>query len=271
MKLTAQSPGPQQTGIPQRTVSARPAREMPSATATQFRLQQTADASPYTRQLQQLQALAGQPVSQLAALDEEEALQGAGMEEEEPLQGAGMEEEELLQGAGMEEEEPLQGAGMEEEEPLQGAGMEEEEPLQGAGMEEEEPLQGKFTSAPAPVQREEAPAPNNTGMPDNLKAGVESLSGMDMSGVRVHRNSPEPAKVGAHAYAQGTDIHLASGQEQHLPHEAWHVVQQAQGRVQPTRQAKGVAINDDTGLETEADVMGAKALQQKVSPDSMGG
>lgn len=241
MKLTAQSPGLQQTGIPQRTVSARPAREMPSATATQFRLQQTADASPYTRQLQQLQALAGQPVSQLAALDEEEALQGAGLEEEEPLQGAGMEDEELLQGAG----------------------MEEEEPLQGAGMEEEEPLQGKFTSAPAPVQREEAPAPNNTGMPDNLKAGVESLSGMDMSGVRVHRNSPEPAKVGAHAYAQGTDIHLASGQEQHLPHEAWHVVQQAQGRVQPTRQAKGVAINDDTGLETEADVMGAKATQLK--------
>lgn len=153
-------------------------------------------------------------------------------------------------------------AGMEDEALLQGAGMEDEEPLQGAGMEDEELLQGKISSSVGPLQMEGAPAPNQTGMPDNLKAGIEGLSGMDMSGVRVHRNSPEPAKVGAHAFAQGTDIHLGSGQDRHLPHEAWHVVQQAQGRVQPTRQAKGVAINDDTGLETEADVMGAKALQQ---------
>jgi len=52
---------------------------------------------------------------------------------------------------------------------------------------------------------------------------------------------------------------LASGQEKHLPHETWHVVQQHEGRVQPTMQTKGVAINDDSGLEREADVMGAKA------------
>jgi hypothetical protein len=46
-----------------------------------------------------------------------------------------------------------------------------------------------------------------------------------------------------------------------LPHEAWHVVQQAQGRVKPTMQMKdGVPVNDDKGLEHEADVMGAKAL-----------
>jgi len=66
--------------------------------------------------------------------------------------------------------------------------------------------------------------------------------------------------VNAHAYAQGTDIHVASGQERHLPHEAWHVVQQAQGRVKPTLQMKGVAINDDLGLEREADMMGARAV-----------
>ncbi|WP_296428497.1 DUF4157 domain-containing protein [Yoonia sp.] len=102
---------------------------------------------------------------------------------------------------------------------------------------------------------------NDTGLPDGLKSGIESLSGMSMDGVKVHRNSDKPAQVGAHAYAQGTNIHLAPGQEQHLPHEAWHVVQQAQGRVKPTVQMKGVAINDDAGLENEADVMGAKALQ----------
>ena len=45
------------------------------------------------------------------------------------------------------------------------------------------------------------------------------------------------------------------------PHEAWHVVQQKQGRVKPTLQAKRALINDDAGLEQEADVMGAKALR----------
>lgn len=120
--------------------------------------------------------------------------------------------------------------------------------------EEELPVQGKFE----PVQMKKE---NNTGMPDGLKAGVESLSGMDMSNVRVHYNSDRPAGVGALAYTQGTDIHVASGQERHLAHEAWHVVQQAQGRVQPTMQMQGVDVNDDPGLEHEADVMGERALR----------
>lgn len=105
---------------------------------------------------------------------------------------------------------------------------------------------------------------NSTGMPDNLKSGIENLSGYAMDDVKVHYNSAKPAQLNAHAYAQGTDIHLAPGQEKHLPHEAWHVVQQKQGRVRPTVQLKGkVAINDDEELEHEADVMGEKALQMK--------
>ncbi|MEN2399204.1 DUF4157 domain-containing protein [Flavobacterium sp. MC2016-06] len=105
---------------------------------------------------------------------------------------------------------------------------------------------------------------NHTGLPDNLKSGIENLSGHSMDDVKVHYNSDKPAQLNAHAYAQGTDIHIASGQEKHLPHEAWHVVQQKQGRVKPTLQMKGkVNINDDKGLENEADVMGAKALQLK--------
>ena len=105
---------------------------------------------------------------------------------------------------------------------------------------------------------------NTTGMPDDLKKGVENLSEQDMSDVKVHYNSDKPAQLQAHAYARGTDIHIAPGQEKHLPHEAWHVVQQKQGRVQPTMQMKGnVNVNDDAGLEKEADVMGQKALQLK--------
>ena len=124
------------------------------------------------------------------------------------------------------------------------------------------PTQAKFASA-APAQRkDEGPAkPNNTGLPDKLKTGIESLSGLLLDQVKVHYNSSRPAQLTALAYAQGTDIHLAPGQEKHLPHEAWHVVQQAQGRVKPTVMLKvNVPVNDDAGLEREADEMGAKAM-----------
>ena len=132
-----------------------------------------------------------------------------------------------------------------------------------SGPEEEELVQGKFATAELQPQLQQAPRVNNTGLPDQLKSGIESLSGLSMDHVRVHYNSSQPAQLNALAYAQGSDIHLASGQEQHLPHEAWHVVQQAQGRVLPTLQMQeGVPVNDDVGLEREADVMGAKALQR---------
>lgn len=123
-------------------------------------------------------------------------------------------------------------------------------------------LQFKLRSG-SPIQRQE----NNTGMPDNLKSGIEHLSGMSMNDVKVHYNSSKPAQFQAHAYAQGTDIHVASGQEKHVPHEAWHVVQQKQGRVQPTTQVNGSAVNDNPSLESEADAMGAKAMQMKVEDE----
>lgn len=126
------------------------------------------------------------------------------------------------------------------------------------------------TSFGPAAQREstEAPAEENlTGMPNHLKSGVEALSGMDLSDVRVHRNSQQPAQLNALAYAKGNEIHLAPGQDQHLPHEAWHLVQQRQGRVKPTMQLAGVAINDDPSLEEEADAMGSRALQRQPAAD----
>lgn len=102
---------------------------------------------------------------------------------------------------------------------------------------------------------------NDTGLPDRLKTGIESLSGFSMDDVRVHYGSSKPARLGALAYARGTDIHVGPGQERHLPHEAWHVVQQKQGRVRATAQFKGVGMNDAPDLEREADVMGAAALK----------
>lgn len=171
-------------------------------------------------------------------------------------------EEEALQGKGI-----AQLAGPEEElqmraDPAQLAAPEEELQMKAtaqlAGVEEEA-LQGRF--APGVAQLEAAQR-DDSGMPAGLRAGIEQLSGMSMDGVKVHYNSGQPAQLNALAYAQGSDIHVGPGQEQHLPHEAWHVVQQAQGRVQAdTQMAGGTPVNTDAGLEAEADAMGARALQ----------
>ncbi|WP_424103682.1 DUF4157 domain-containing protein [Moorena producens] len=108
---------------------------------------------------------------------------------------------------------------------------------------------------------------NKTGLPDRLKAGIENLSGYSMDDVRVHYNSDKPAQLQALAYAQGTEIHVGPGQERHLPHEAWHVVQQKQGRVKPTTLWQGlVQMNLEPTLEADAEVMGKKALTQGEDP-----
>ncbi len=172
------------------------------------------------RQNSMLQALA-EPVQRLE--DEDEMLQG---KFENPVQRE-EDEAELLQGKF--------------EQPAQRLGDEEDDEL----------MQGKFET---PEQKR-----NETGMSDNLKAGIEDLSGFAMDDVRVHYNSPEPATVQALAYTQGTDIYVAPGQEQHLPHEAWHVAQQMAGRVEPTTEVSGLPVNDCIELEHEADVMGARA------------
>jgi hypothetical protein len=175
-----------------------------------------------------------------------------------PAQRQVLEEEELLQGKFS----PTQRQGnLEEEELLQG----KFESVQRQPLEEEELLQGKFPARVTPAQLKAGSdqQANRTGLPDNLKSGLESLSGIDMSDVKVHYNSSKPEQLQAHAYTQGADIHISSGQERHLPHEAWHVAQQKQGRVKPTMQMNGTAINDDPGLEKEADRMGIKALSHR--------
>lgn len=129
-------------------------------------------------------------------------------------------------------------------------------------MEEEDLMQGKFVSGlEDTLQTKPEASQNNTGMPDHLKSGLENLSTMNLSSVRVHHNSSKPAQLNALAYTQGQAIHVAPGQEKHLPHEGWHAVQQMQGRVKPTMRGNGVLINDDEELEREADAMGQRAAQ----------
>ncbi|WP_083601578.1 eCIS core domain-containing protein, partial [Vibrio quintilis] len=112
------------------------------------------------------------------------------------------------------------------------------------------------TETDQPVKQQKK---NTTGLPDHVKSGVEQLSGMNLDQVQVHYNSSHPAQLNAHAYAQGNQIHVAPGQEHHIAHETWHMVQQAQGRVPPTTQVGGQAVNDNPALEAEADQMGRQA------------
>lgn len=136
-----------------------------------------------------------------------------------------------------------------------------------SGMIEDEDAVAQTKSANLPGSSQNSFVENRTGLPNQLKSGIEALSDVSLDDVNVHYNSSKPAQLQALAYTQGSDIHVGPGQEQHLAHEAWHVVQQKQGRVQPTTQLQDVAINDDFGLEREADVMGDKALQMKVTGD----
>ena len=122
-----------------------------------------------------------------------------------------------------------------------------------------------FANIPIRSKVPAAPSTSPAALPQRLQSGVESLSGVDMRGVKVHRNSAEPARWQAQAFAHGSDIHLAPGQEQQLPHEAWHVAQQKQGRTKSAHgQSTGTALNDDPALESEADRMGLKAAQTEV-------
>jgi hypothetical protein len=119
--------------------------------------------------------------------------------------------------------------------------------------------------------------PNLTGIPDATKEQFENASGFSFADVRVHYNSNKPAELQSLAYTQGNQVHIAPGQEQHLGHELGHVIQQKQGRVQPTMQVQGTNINDNEVLEREADTAGQnlygkysvdKPIKQSVVPNN---
>lgn len=146
-----------------------------------------------------------------------------------------------------------------EEDELQ---MKSAKPAQRTVLEDDE-LQMK--SAAPLVQRKVE------GMPEPVRAKMEQTFGTDFSDVRVHTGN-QAEQVGALAYAQGNDIHFAPGQynpetskgQELLGHELAHIVQQKQGRVRPTTEVNGVAVNDDPSLEREADQWGIKAAQTKL-------
>jgi len=117
------------------------------------------------------------------------------------------------------------------------------------------------------------PSRLNPDLPHDLQANMESSFGQDFSGVNIHRNSQEALRLNALAYTQGESIHFAPGEftphsesgRNLIGHEFAHVVQQRSGVVNPTAVlGKGLALNNNQGLENEADRLGRKAVQGEV-------
>lgn len=104
---------------------------------------------------------------------------------------------------------------------------------------------------------------NLTGIPTQMKWDLEARSGLSLDDVRVHYHSDKPAKLGALAYTQGTQVHIGPGQEGHLRHELGHVVQQKLGLVRPNAwYPGGLALNTEEALERQADVIGTGSYCQ---------
>lgn len=97
---------------------------------------------------------------------------------------------------------------------------------------------------------------------------VKELSGgkvdLHESGAKVETTSSSDSRlksVGARSMAvQGQAI---VGDSRDRGHEIWHLAQQEMGQVQPTTEINGTPVNDDKGLENDADVKGAKIMQGK--------
>jgi hypothetical protein len=124
--------------------------------------------------------------------------------------------------------------------------------------------------APSPRAAEPPPAASGSGapLPAQVQHKMEGAFGFDFSSVRVHEGERAGA-LGAQAYTQGDQLHFAPGKydpasaggQALIGHELAHVVQQSEGRVAATTQYKGVAVNDDAGLEHEADDWGERAAR----------
>ncbi|WP_053002431.1 eCIS core domain-containing protein [Kordia jejudonensis] len=107
-------------------------------------------------------------------------------------------------------------------------------------------------------------------LPAKLQSNMETSLGHDFSNVGIHTNSQKAVQMKARAFTQSEQIHFAPGEfnpsstsgQNLIGHEFTHIAQQRAGVVKPTKALKkGVMINDDRSLESEADTFGRKAAR----------
>jgi Domain of unknown function (DUF4157) len=126
--------------------------------------------------------------------------------------------------------------------------------------------EGEPVPHPGQIRR---PLTDATGM-GRLRAKLEHALSADFSNVRVRTGSERAGRLGAIAFTQGSEIHVAPGQwspetlkgQKLLGHELGHVLQQRSGRVMPTVELAGEKLNADPALEQEADALGKRVAQE---------
>lgn len=106
-------------------------------------------------------------------------------------------------------------------------------------------------------------------LPDATRQHMEAAFGADLSDVRVHEDA-RATDLGAAAFAEGSDLHFASGRfaptteagRALIGHELVHVLQQRAGRVRGAQgKHAGGSVNLDSALEAEADELGTAAAR----------
>ena len=126
-----------------------------------------------------------------------------------------------------------------------------------------------FALSSSPMQQKGA-----EGGGGDIMSQMGQAMGTDFSGVKVHTDSNKATEMGALAYTQGEELHFAPGQynpasqsgKELIGHELSHVKQQREGRVQANTSIKGQAVNNNAGLEKEADDLGKKAANFSGGP-----
>ncbi len=143
------------------------------------------------------------------------------------------------------------------------------DPIQAAGgpmgLELEAPVQADVGASGLPLESTpdvELPTLGGEPLEETVRVELETEMEADFGSVRVHASTPELESIGALAVTRGEHVFFAPGQyapssesgRALLSHELTHVLQQRAGRVQPTTELAGLPINDDPGLEQEADL-----------------
>ncbi len=121
---------------------------------------------------------------------------------------------------------------------------------------------GEFANQGNSVQMKKNPF-----LPADVQGKMESTMGADFSDVKINTNSAKASEIGAHAFAQGNEVHFAQGKfdpdsktgQSLIGHELAHVKQQRDGRVKADTMLGETPVNTSNALESEADSLGAKA------------
>ncbi len=102
--------------------------------------------------------------------------------------------------------------------------------------------------------------PTNQNSGANYVQQMQAGLGTSLADTKVVKNSPKAKAMNAKAFAEGNKIHFSPGQYQPdtksgqevLGHEIIHSIQQRQGKVKATESHGGQKVNNDVGLENQA-------------------